>query len=131
MPSELGDTQELLFVITRAIRQLQERARTQPVEVVSMTATYSMVDIDSLILMDATDGDRTVFLLTAAGREGRLAEVKKTDSSANTVKIDPTGSETIDGSSSIVLTQKNAMRAMRSDGTNWRLVGAIGNSEAL
>jgi hypothetical protein len=96
-----------------------------------MTATYSMVDIDSLILMDATDGDRTVFLLTAAGREGRLAEVKKTDSSANTVKIDPTGSETIDGSSSIVLTQKNAMRAMRSDGTNWRLVGAIGNSEAL
>lgn len=85
-----------------------------------------MLDIDILVKMDATDGDRTVFLPTAVGREGRRAGVKKTDTSANLVTIDPNGSETIDGETTLKLASPQAYREMQSDGVNWILVGAIG-----
>lgn len=126
-----GDAREHRTLLARAIRQLQERLRRHPIEVVTVTADYTMVDIDSLILMDATAGNRTVTLLTAAGREGRRVIVKKTDSSANLVTIDPAGAEKIDDAATIALTQINASREMMSDGTNWVLISAIGNATAL
>lgn len=117
-----------LLQLAHAVLQLEERARRHPVEVVSVTATYSMLDIDLVVMMDATDGDRTVFLPSAKAREGRRAIVKKLDSSANGVLIDPSGSEQIDDLTTITLIQRNAVREMVSDGTNWVLIGAIGNS---
>lgn len=98
---------------------------------VSVTATYTMLDIDLIVKMDAADGARTVFLPSAKAREGRRAGVKKIDSSVNGVLIDPDGTETIDGSTTITLTQENAYREMVSDGTNWVLTSAIGNAIAL
>ena len=131
VPDEWPNAREHRTLLARAIRQLQGLIRRHPVEVVSTATDYTMVDVDSLILVDATVGNRTVTLLTAAGRKGRRVIVKKTDSSANLVIIDPAGAETIDGSSTISLTQLNAARGMMSDGTNWRLISAIGNATAL
>lgn len=129
VPLEHEDAQVIL--IAKAVQQLQERLRLHPIELVSATATYTMLDIDRLILANATSAALTVFLPTAAGREGGRVAVKKIDSTANLVTIDPSGSETIDGSTTIALTQVNAVREMISDGTNWQLVSAIGNATAL
>ena len=120
-----------LLMIAQGLEQVQERIRRHPIEVVSVTASYTMLDIDLIVKMNATDGARTVFLPTAKARKGRRAGVKKIDSSINGVLISPDGTETIDGSSTITLTQENAYREMVSDGTNWVLTGAIGNATAL
>lgn len=130
-PIDWADQREHLSLLARAIRQLQESFRRHPIEVVTVTANYTMVDIDALILGNAASGSLTVTLLTAAGREGRRIAVKKTDSSINTVTIDAAGSETLDGATTVVLTQQNAVRDYISDGTNWRLLSAIGNATGL
>ena len=129
VPLEFDD--ERVLLLAKAIQQLQERAREHPVDVVSKTADYTMLDVDLAVLADATSGDVTITLQTAAGRKRRRVIVKKTDSSSNLVVIKPNGSETIDGASTISLTQENAVREMVSDGTNWRLISALGNAEAL
>lgn len=129
VPLEFEDPQSLL--LARAIIQMQERLRRHPIEVVAVTAAYTVLDIDLLILADATAGNVTVTLPTAVAREGRRIAVKKTDATVNLVIIDPDGTETIDGSTTISLTQQNALREMVSDGTNWQLISAIGTATAL
>lgn len=129
VPLEYDD--ERLVMLAKAVQQVQERVRRHAIEVVAVTANYTMLDIDLLILADAAAGNVTVTLLTAAAREGRRVIVKKTDVSSNLVIIDPAGSETIDGSATLSLTQRYAMREIVSDGTNWHLISAIGNATSL
>ena len=131
VPTDWENSKDHLRLIANALRQLQEFSRKHPMEVVSASAAYTMVDIDLLILADATSAAFTVTLLTAAGREGRRIIVKKTDASENIVTIDAAGSETLDGATTVGLTQKNAVREYVSDGTNWRLISAIGNANQL
>jgi len=131
VPLAWPNPREWLVLVSQAIRVLQENTRKHPVGTTTCSTTYTMIDLDSLILAGATAADLSVFLLTATGRQGQVVSVKKTDASENLVVIDPVGSETIDGSSSISLTQQNAVRTMQSDGTNWRLIGSIGNATAL
>lgn len=129
VPLEFADPSVLM--VAQALRQLQARSLRHPIEIASVTANYSMSDIDLIILADATAGDVTISLLSAVGRYGRRVIVKKIDASVNLVIIDPSGTETIDGSSTISLTQRYAMREMLSDNANWQLIGAIGNATAL
>lgn len=131
VPLALPDQRTWLVLLSRAIRFLQENARKHPVEVRTVSATYTMLDIDSMILAGATAADVSVFLLTAAGREGQVISVKKTDSSSNLVVIDPAGSETVDGSTTISLSSENACWMLQSDGTNWRVLSALGTTTAI
>lgn len=97
--------------------------------VVPTTATlaksvdYTVVagDKGSMILVDASGGARTITLLTATA-DFTLA-VKKTDSSANTVTIDGSGAETIDGALTLVLEAQYDAANLRSDGTSWHTEG--------
>jgi hypothetical protein len=114
-----------------ALRQLQEHMLLFPTGIRTLTASATMIDTDALILANATSGDVTVTLLTAKARTGRDIFVKKTDSSANAVIIDPEGSETLDGAATISLLSQNAVRGYRSDGTNWRLISSLGNASGL
>lgn len=129
--SEHADPADQARTFSAAIRQLQDIIRIYPVGVVSISATYSMVDIDLLILADATSLAFPVNLLTAKGREGRRFIVKKTDASNNVVTITPSGTEKLDNASTVGLTEKNAAREYVSDGTNWQLIGALGNANTL
>lgn len=70
-------------------------------------------------IVDATTGAKTITLPTASGRAGKEYFVKKADSSANTVTIDPNSSETVNGASSLVLTAQNDGAIVESDGSNW------------
>lgn len=126
VPIDWPDEREHRRLLARAAQEGQEHERKYPVDVVSKTAAYAMTDIDLVILGDATSGAFSVTLLTAAGRAGRRVIVKKTDASANTVTIDPAGTETIDGETTIALSQQHAGREIVSDGTNWWIVSAHG-----
>lgn len=128
VPTEMDDDREHRKMLAQATLQLQERARNLPIGVTSVSANYTMIDTDGLILMSASGGARTVTLLSAAGRTGREITVKKTDSSSNAVTIDAAGSETLDGSATVTLDQQHDARTYRSDGSNWRLIATAGLS---
>lgn len=126
LAGEVAALKDHMRTAVKAIKQLQEIARHYPIEIVPQSADYTMVDIDQVIVVDATGGNKTITLLTAAGREGRRIGVKKTDSSANSVTIDAEGSQKLDGFSTVALTSNKAYREYVSDGTNWILVSSIG-----
>ena len=56
-------------------------------------------------IVDATAGDITLTIPSAAGRENAWLEIMRIDGTANTVTVLPTGSETFSGMSSYVLQQ--------------------------
>lgn len=132
VPTEWGDEREHRKILAQAVQQLQTRSLNSPIEVpAAQTANYTMTDADTLILVDATGGNKTITLLSAIGRKGRRVAVKKIDATANLVVIDAAGTETLDGSLTISLTQKNAVREWMSDNANWRLISAVGNATSL
>ncbi len=88
---------------------------------VAKTADYTAAG-DDTILMNATSGNLTVTLPAAAGKVGWVYNIKKTDSSENTVTIDGNASETIDGETTLVLTLQYQSVSILSDGSNWHII---------
>lgn len=88
------------------------------------TSNYTATSSDYSILVDSTSGPVTITLPTAVGIAGRGYEIKdwKGTSPANNITIDPTGSETIDGVATKVLTNSYQSYTIRSDGANWGIV---------
>ena len=64
---------------------------------------YTVLSEDGYIRANAVGGAMTINLPTAYGN-GRMITIKKIDASANTVTIDGSGAETIDGAATKVLT---------------------------
>jgi hypothetical protein len=85
----------------------------------SVSATTTADANERAYLVDASGGARIINLPTAVGRGGKEYFVKKTDSSANTVTLDPNGSEQINGASTLVLSTQNEFAVVESDGGNW------------
>src|SRR4030067_239249 len=99
--------------------------------VTSVTANYTATLNDEVILANATAGAVTVTLPTAVGNTGKKFVIKKIDSSANTVTVDPNGSETIDGQATAgILAQDNAI-ICQSDGANWRNISKLSTLPAI
>lgn len=90
--------------------------------IVSTSINATLTGWTQLVLVDASGGNRTIILATAVGNSGATVVVKKIDSSANTVTIDGSGAETIDGNATYVLYNQNESATLVSDGTNVRLV---------
>ena len=76
----------------------------------------------SVVLVDATSGNRTETLPAASALTGKFYTVKKTDASANTVTVARAGSDLIDGQTSFVLGTRYAAVTLISDGTGWSLL---------
>lgn len=81
---------------------------------ISPTETIGLITI----LCNATSGNITVSLPTAVGSQAAF-NIKKIDSSANTVIIDPNGAQTIDGESTVTIYDDDDFVQVQSDGTNW------------
>lgn len=88
----------------------------------SVAKDYEATDLDSLVLADATDANRAITLPKASQNKGKQLKIKKTDSSANTVTISGKDGETIDGSSTKVLSNQNEITRVISDGEKWHIV---------
>ena len=88
----------------------------------SVTTTYTVAEEIFAVLADASGGNFTVTLPDATDRPGRLIFVKNVGASG-TVTVGVTGSDTIDGASSLDLTEQYAGVWVRSDDTNWHVLG--------
>lgn len=86
---------------------------------VSVSATYTATSLNEIILVDATSGAVTINLPTSSGLLGKKYKVIKTDSSTNTVTIDGSGSETINGSTTKVMYTQYEAYEILSDNSNW------------
>ena len=85
---------------------------------VTKTASYTATADDHTIRVDTTSGNVTISLPAAASSVGRIFYIKKVAAS-NTVTIDPSGSETIDGSSTATLSSNYEHTTVQSNGTSW------------
>ncbi len=96
--------------------------------VLSKTASYAVLTTDGddiLVLVDATGGAVTITLYTAVGNGGKVVAVRKTDSSVNAVTIDPFGSQTIDGETTLELSGQYDTVSLKCDGTNWAAITTV------
>ena len=94
----------------------------------SKTANFTITETNGLItyLVNATGGAITVTLPTAAGNQSYFV-IKKTDSTANIVTIDPYSSETIDNSSTLPLNDQYNYVGIISNGVNWVVIDEFRN----
>src|SRR6185295_13801008 len=82
------------FVLTKMITYV--RSYLEP-SISAQSSNYAVLATDYFVTMSASGGNRTVTLPTAVGKNGKTFVIKKIDSSANTVQLLTTSSQTIDG----------------------------------
>ena len=113
--SGLPNWQEMDRDIDRTI----EAALIVPVE--TLTASASVSPFSGLVLVDTTSGSVTVSLPPAANCKGQVLHIKKLVA-ANTMTIDPDGTETIDGAATVASTTQYISYTIISDGAGWLII---------
>ena len=104
--------------------QLGNFAQGWPGLISTLTAkstTYTATAADNIIVCNAAGAGFTVNLPTAIGALGRTYTIKKTDSSANAVTVDPFSTQTIDGAATYSLFAQWQSVTVVSDGANWQV----------
>lgn len=86
------------------------------------STTYSIDPTNYFLTVDATSNNITVDLPGATSVRGRQFIIKRKDNTGNTVTIDPTGTETIDGSATYSLSSQYQSVTLFSDGTEWWVI---------
>lgn len=99
-----------------------QAASSSTLSVTSKTTTYTATTSDNVILVDASGGSFTLSLYTAVGNTGKVLTITRTDQTlANAVTIDPNGSETIGGATTVKASTQYESFIIFSDGTNWQI----------
>jgi hypothetical protein len=83
------------------------------------TTPVTLDETHRTVLVNATVVARVINLPTAASARYRVYTIKKVDASVNTVTVDGSGAETIDGVATVVLTSQWESVTVQSDGTAW------------
>lgn len=86
----------------------------------TVTANATLTDITGLvtILCNCTSGNITITLPTAVSNQAAF-NIKKIDTSTNTVTIDPATTETIDGALTVTIYDDDDFVQVQSDNSNW------------
>ncbi len=87
--------------------------------ITTKTANYTAGVNDYTIICNNTSGGITIALPAAAGASGRNYIVKKISGASNNITIDPSGSETIDGVATRVLSTQYESVMIQCDGISW------------
>lgn len=82
---------------------------------------YTALTSDDVIFISTTGGAFTLNLPTAVGNTGKVLRVIKTTNDTNLITVDASGSETINGTLTIVIGRQYAEYAFISDGANWNI----------
>jgi hypothetical protein len=88
--------------------------------VVIKNSNYTLTSTDQFVNGDATAGNIAFYLPTAIGRSGQQYTVKKIDASTNTIQLNATSGQTLDGYGGFVLSNQNDGYTVYSDGSNWK-----------
>jgi hypothetical protein len=83
---------------------------------------YTVTDNDYVILVDATTAAITVNLPTAVGRLGRIFNIKRINTNANSVIIDAAGAEVIDNTATKTLVLPYTAVTLYSDNVKWWII---------
>jgi hypothetical protein len=94
------------------------------VQGVNFAASPFSAEDQTTMMCDATSGNITINLPAISGRIGRIYIIKKTDASVNTVTIDASGSETIDGITTYVLTAQYKYVTIQCNNAAWFIIGS-------
>ncbi len=95
------------------------------VPVVTVTANTDLNFRYGTVYFNATSDGRTGWLPTALGNNGLMFTLAKSDSSANKVVIQPTGSQTINGATLWTLSGQNHAITIQSDASNWKVLSYL------
>ena len=90
--------------------------------ITTKSAAYTATANDETILANVSAGAFAITLPTAVGATGKTYIVKKIDSSANSVTVNTTSSQTIDGATSRLLTNQYDAIQVQGDGSNWFII---------
>jgi len=84
----------------------------------------TVASTDDTVLCNATDDNvfTDMSAVSAIGNTGKRLTFKKIDSGSNSCTIDPLGSQTIDGLTTVVLATQYEDVTISSDGTNWKRI---------
>ncbi len=98
----------------------------------AVLATGSANHDDDLVTFDSTAGAIVFTLVSAAQVPGQSINLKADNAGAtgNLVTILPFAGQNIDGLASVILAQDEDAVTLKSDGTNWRIMGAGGTAAA-
>lgn len=88
----------------------------------SVSASTTITTSDYAILANSTAGAIAVTLPAASTVTGRIFFVKRVNAGANSVTVDPFGSETIDGAATHVLSAQWARVEFISNGSAWFII---------
>jgi hypothetical protein len=113
-PSEVND----------AIREIKTIYKNQNA-VASKTANYTLTNADSVIYVSAASGNVILTLPQQSGvsSSGFIKEyiILRTDTSGNTVTINPYSGETIGGASSVTVVIGSTRHIIGNGGTDWKV----------
>lgn len=101
--------------------------RLKGAPVSAKTANYTAVETDEVIFVDTTSGAVTIALPAAASVVGVHYFIMKT-AGGNDVTINPDGSEEINDSSTLTLSNVNEGAWIVSNGTEWKVTARPGHS---
>lgn len=105
-------------VVTYVAAQIANPVRPYTSVSTNTTLTSAHYTVD----FDATSGALTATLPAAASHTGRVYNIRKSDSSVNTVTIDGNASETINGSLTAVISNENEVVTIQSTGSAWIVI---------
>lgn len=87
--------------------------------ITSKSANYGITDADEITHVSPGASNVTITLPTAVGRQGRFFRIKKVDAGVGVVTVATTGGQTIEDSTTYLLTNKWQNLVVYSDGSNW------------
>jgi len=90
--------------------------------VASISNTYTVTTNDNYLFANSSTGAFSINLPTAVGNYGQYVTIKKVDSTANDITIDPNLSETIDEQPTKIINTQYSVLTIVADGSNWWIV---------
>ena len=115
-------TQSLVNTTTGSTTSAQNGYLTQTRLITSASSPATLtLNPGQTALVNASTGAVSIVLPDATATYN-IYNIKKTDSSANAVTINTTSSQTIDGSTSVVIQVQYVCVSVVSDGTKWNII---------
>jgi hypothetical protein len=90
-----------------------------------VVSDQNVMDYDCVIAVNASGGARHLYLPSAVGTAGRVYTVKKVDSSSNSVFVEASAGQHVDGYSYVVLAEQWNSVTVVSDGSNWLIISRL------
>lgn len=88
----------------------------------AVSATYTMLSTDQVILCDATSAAFSVTLLPLADCLNKVVEIVKVDSSGHAVTVDGDGTEPINGATTASLASQFSSIRLLGTATRWLIL---------